>query len=245
MQQARVLVIDDEPAILDNTVYALKSEGFAVTSAQTARDGLAAFSRETPDLVVLDVGLPDGSGFEVCREIRRIAPVPVIFLTARSGEMDRVVGLEIGADDYVVKPFSPRELAARVKAVLRRCAPAAAPPGAAAAAPAAAQSASSAPGNPLFQVDEERARIRCAGHTLELSATEFRILRTLCRHPGRVFSRSQLMDEAWDDPAASMERTVDAHIRSLRAHIRTALPAEADDPICTHRGLGYSLREEC
>ena len=241
MQQARVLVIDDEPAILDNTVYALKSEGFAVTSAQTARDGLAAFSRETPDLVVLDVGLPDGSGFEVCREIRRIAPVPVIFLTARSGEMDRVVGLEIGADDYVVKPFSPRELAARVKAVLRRCAPAAASPAPSAAAPVSPQSGAV---NPLFQVDEERARIRCAGNTLALSATEFRILRTLCRHPGRVFSRSQLMDEAWDDPAASMERTVDAHIRSLRAHIRTALPAEADDPICTHRGLGYSLREE-
>lgn len=244
MQQARVLVIDDEPAILDNTVYALKSEGFAVTSAQTASDGLAAFSLETPDLVVLDVGLPDGSGFEVCREIRRIAPVPVIFLTARSGEMDRVVGLEIGADDYVVKPFSPRELAARVKAVLRRCTPAAA-----ASAPAAATATGpaqpSGSGHPLFQVDEDRARIRCAGTALELSATEFRILRTLCRHPGRVFSRSQLMDEAWDDPAASMERTVDAHIRSLRARIRTALPGSADDPICTHRGLGYSLREDC
>jgi two-component system catabolic regulation response regulator CreB len=190
---------------------------------------LAALAGHDVALVVLDVGLPDASGFDVCREIRRRANVPVIFLTARSSEVDRIVGLEIGGDDYLAKPFSPRELTARVRAVLRRTSGRSRP---------AAAATSSAP----WQHDEARCRISYRGRALDLTRNEYRLLGALLAQPGRVFSRDQLMTAAWDDPGAALDRTVDAHIKSLRAKLRAAAP-EAD-PIVTHRGLGYSLREE-
>ena len=151
--------------------------------------------------------------------------MPVIFLTARSGEVDRIVGLELGADDYVAKPFSPRELTARVRAVLRRS------NGAAGAATAPAG----------WKHDEARCRISYRGRALDLTRNEYRLLRALLAAPGRVFSRDQLMTAAWEDPGAALDRTVDAHIKTLRAKLREAAP-EAE-PIETHRGLGYSLRE--
>ena len=223
----RILVVEDEPSILDNILYSLETVGFQPHGCATGGEARAALERGPWALVVLDVGLPDTVGFDLCKEIRRTSNLPIIFLTARASEVDRVVGLEIGGDDYMVKPFSPRELCARVKAVLRRVQTS--PPGAIAV-------------HGSFRIDEERAQIHFQGTRLALSGTEFRLLRALCAKPGRVFSRAQLMDIAWDDPGAALERTVDAHIKSLRAKLKEAHPDT--DPIETHRGFGYSLREE-
>lgn len=232
----RILVIDDEPAIAETLVYALQTEGFAPVWRATGREGLAELAAESVAfaLVILDVGLPDVSGFEVCRKIRARSAVPVLFLTARGGEVDRIVGLEIGGDDYVAKPFSPREVTARVKAILRR--------GAAAAeyAPGGTGSAPATSGG--LVVDAERHEVRFVGIRLELTRYEFRLLRTLLARPGRVFSRDELMSAAWEDPGASLDRTVDAHIKTLRAKLHAVAPG--CDPIQTHRGLGYSLRDE-
>ena len=232
----KILIIEDEPAIADTLLYALKTEGFEPHWCTTGQGGLAALVAQEFALVVLDVGLPDGSGFEFCKAIRTRSAVPVIFLTARAGEIDRVVGLEIGGDDYLVKPFSPRELTARVKAILRRT------NGHAINQPVAAQPSppSTAPA-PAFVVDDARCRIVYRGQALDLTRCEFRLLKTLLAQPGRVFSREQLMTAAWDDPSASFDRTVDAHIKTLRAKLRAI--DQTSDPIQTHRGLGYSLRE--
>ncbi len=226
-----VLVVEDEQAIADTIVYALKTEGFEPVWKTTGREALAVAGAQPVALVVLDVGLPDLSGFDVCRELQKLGAPPVIFLTARSGEVDRIVGLELGADDYLAKPFSPRELTARVRAILRRTngKPAASP------APATAPSA-------VWAHDEARCRIAYRGAVLDLTRNEYRLLAALLAAPGRVFSRDQLMTAAWDDPGAALDRTVDAHVKLLRAKLRGAAP-EAD-PIVTHRGLGYSLREE-
>jgi two-component system catabolic regulation response regulator CreB len=232
----RILVVEDEPSILDNILYSLETEGFEPHGCATGGEARVALAKGPWALVILDVGLPDIVGFDLCREIRRTSNLPIIFLTARAGEVDRVVGLEIGGDDYMVKPFSPRELSARVKAVLRRFQPATNPVAAAPVVEAAAA------GSGFFRIDEERAQIHFGGVRLVLSSTEFRLLRGLCARPGCVFSRAQLMDMAWDDPGAALERTVDAHIKSLRAKLREAQP-EAD-PIETHRGFGYSLRAQ-
>lgn len=231
----RIVVIEDEPAIADTLVYALRTEGFQPEWCATAGAGLAAHAREPAALIVLDVGLPDANGFEVCKELLRRGPVPVLFLTARNAELDRIVGLELGADDYVTKPFSPREVTARVKAILRRAA-AAVPVPAAAAAPALAW-------GPL-RLDEERCEVSWNGTALDLTRYEFRLLRVLLARPGRVYTRDDLMSQAWEDPGASLDRTVDAHIKTLRAKLRTVAGDEEFDPIRTHRGLGYSLRAE-
>jgi two-component system catabolic regulation response regulator CreB len=192
--------------------------------AATASEGLKLFERSPPHLVLLDVGLPDLSGFEVCKEIRRTSAVPILFLTARSSEVDRVVGLEIGADDYVTKPFSPREVVARVKAILRRA---------------------SAPSTPktegAFAVDESKRSIRFRGIALELSRYEYGILAFLLKHPGRVYSRTQLMEAVWEEPEMSLERTIDAHVKAIRGKLRAIAPDE--EIIETHRGFGYSISE--
>jgi len=225
-----ILVVEDEPPIAETITYALKTEGFAPLWKTTGREALAVLAQQPIALVVLDVGLPDMSGFDVCRELRRLSAVPVIFLTARSAEVDRIVGLELGADDYLAKPFSPRELTARVRAILRRTGTAAAP---VPAAPAT---------DGVWRHDAPRCRISYRGQVLELARNEYRLLAVLVAAPGRVFSRDQLMTAAWDDPGAALDRTVDAHIKLLRAKLREIAP-EAD-PIITHRGLGYALREE-
>lgn len=220
-----ILVVEDEAAIAETITYALQTEGFAPVWKTTGRDALE-FLREQPvALVVLDVGLPDLSGLDVCRELRKQHAVPVIFLTARSSEVDKIVGLELGADDYLAKPFSPRELTARIRAVLRRS-----NGNAGAVAPAG------------WSHDEAKCRISFHGQALDLTRNEYRLLGALLAAPGRVFSRDQLMAAAWDDPGASFDRTVDAHIKTVRAKLRAVAPAA--DPIVTHRGLGYSLREE-
>lgn len=225
-----ILLVEDEPAIADTILYALRTEGFEPIWKTSGRDALMVAESTDLALVVLDVGLPDQSGFDVCRELQRRRPVPVIFLTARGGEVDRVVGLELGADDYLAKPFSPRELTARIRAVLRRT-QAGAANGQVPAAPARD-----------WQHDAARCRISYRGVALELTRNEYRLLGALLAAPGRVFSREQLLVAAWDDPGAALDRTVDAHVKSVRAKLRAAAPDA--DPIETHRGLGYSLRED-
>jgi two-component system catabolic regulation response regulator CreB len=224
----RILVVEDEPAIADTIVYALATDGFEPDWCGTGADALKAVRLRGPALAILDIGLPDTNGFDLFRQLRELDPaLPAIFLTARSSEVDRVVGLELGADDYMAKPFSPRELVARVRSVLRRT------QRAAASSPASAG---------VFSIDDEKKSIRFRGRPLELSRTEYRLLKVLVERPGRVFSRDELMERAWDDPAAAFDRTVDAHVKALRAKLR-----EVDatvDPISTHRGMGYSLRED-
>ena len=225
---SRILVIEDETAIADTLVYALRTEGFAPVWCATGREGLEAVRAEAAGfaLVILDVGLPDMSGFDLCRELRASMAVPVLFLTARNSEIDRVVGLELGGDDYVTKPFSPREVTARVRAILRRVAP---------ASPKACHLLGD-----ILSVDEERKTVRFRGVALELTRYEYRLLAVLASRPGRVYSRDELMTQAWEDPGASMDRTVDAHIKTLRAKLRAVAPDE--DVIQTHRGEGYSVR---
>ncbi len=232
MTPLSVLLIEDEPSIADNILFALRTEHFEPIWCATGAAGLAAFAQQKFSFVILDIGLPDQSGFDICREIRKTSKVPVLFLSARDDELDRVLGLELGADDYVTKPFSPRELVARVRAILRRT-EANSPPTAA---------AGPKPSSKLLTHDSSRKRVLCAGQELDLTAHEYHLLLALLAHPGRVFSRDQLMELAWEDPAAASDRTVDAHIKTLRAKLRLAAP-EAD-PIETRRGLGYALREE-
>jgi two-component system, OmpR family, catabolic regulation response regulator CreB len=235
----RILIVEDEPAIADTLLYALKTEGFAPEWCATGRAGLAALAANPFALVVLDVGLPDGTGFDICKQIRAQSAVPVLFLTARNSELDRVLGLELGGDDYLTKPFSPRELTARVKAILRRV-----HPGSAANGNATLPAANPPPTTKRIvgelEIDDECCSAWFRGAALELTRYEFRLLKALAAKPGRVLSRDQLMTAAWEDPGASLDRTVDAHIKTLRAKLRAVAP-EAD-PIQTHRGLGYSLR---
>jgi two-component system catabolic regulation response regulator CreB len=227
-----ILVVEDEATIAETIIYALQTEAMQPLWKATGREALAVLESQPVSLVVLDVGLPDMSGFDVCREAQKRSPVPVIFLTARSSEVDRIVGLELGADDYLAKPFSPRELTARVRAILRRTR---------GQQPNAAAAAKPAPAAPWAH-DVARCRIGYRGQLLELTRNEYRLLAALLSAPGRVFSRDQLMAAAWDDPGAAIDRTVDAHVKLVRAKLRAAAPGH--DPIVTHRGLGYSLREE-
>lgn len=224
----RILLVEDEPAIADTLVYALANAGFEPVHVALAGAAIARLRSEAFSLAIFDVGLPDGDGFELCRELRRFSDLPVIFLTARGDEIDRIVGLEIGADDYVTKPFSPREVVTRVRVILRRQSPA-----------AFAESRSSGYDAMPFELDGDGGRIRYRGRLLELTRYEFLLLKLLIEHPERIFSREQLLERVWRDPAEVFDRTVDTHIKTLRAKLRTVDPA--CDPIRTHRGLGYSL----
>ena len=234
MSEKTILIVEDEQAIADSIAFALGKEGFAPHHVMLGEQALAAARELAPALVILDVGLPDISGLDVCRRLRQFSEVPVIFLTARSDEIDRIVGLEIGADDYVTKPFSPRELVARVRVILRRAGNGNAP---AAAAAAPAPAATRTPG---FELRAAEARILFAGQPLDLTRYEYLLLKTLVEHPGHVLSRAQLMDRVWCDAPETLDRTVDAHVKSLRAKLR-AIDDNAD-PIQTHRGMGYSLQ---
>ena len=223
----RVLVVDDEPDILELTRFALSQEGFQVDTAATGDEAMASLRRSRPDLVVLDLMLPDRPGTEICRSIRstpELAAIPVIMLTARSDEVDRVVGFELGADDYVTKPFSPRELCLRVKAVLRR---------------------GEGPEDEVehlehqdLQLDIDRHRCLHRGKEVTLTAKEFGLLAALMKRPGRVQTRERLLEEVWGEGIAVTHRTVDTHMKRLREKL-----GEAGDLIDTVRGVGYRFRE--
>ncbi|TAE77748.1 MAG: two-component system response regulator CreB [Verrucomicrobia bacterium] len=227
-----ILLVEDEPAIADTLVYALKTECFEVHHALTGQAALDAFAAQPFDFAILDIGLPDMTGLEVCKKLRETSAVPVLFLTARDGEVDRILGLELGGDDYVTKPFSPREIVARIRAILRRAQNNRPFP-----TPAAPAANPENPGAPL-QNDPHAMRIHCHGSALDLTAHEYKLLLVFLKNPRRVLSRDQLLDHAWADPGAVTDRTIDAHIKSIRAKLRSA-KAGAEDLIQTRRGLGY------
>jgi two-component system, OmpR family, catabolic regulation response regulator CreB len=224
--KSRILIVEDEPAISDNIQFVLESEGLETVRVATGLAAIPLLEQGPIDLIVLDIGLPDINGFDLLRDIRRSSAIPIILLTARTAEIDRVLGLEIGADDYVAKPFSPRELAARVKAVLRRS-----------HTPRTESSKSE-----VFTINTSKRMISFFGTGLELSKYEYDILKQLIERKGHVFSREQLMDLVWEQPETSLDRTVDAHIKNIRAKLRAVRPDL--EPIVTHRGSGYSLRDD-
>jgi DNA-binding response OmpR family regulator len=219
-QKGTVVVVDDEPNIADLVDLYLAREGFRVLKTGTGEAGLQAVREHRPRLVVLDVGLPDVDGLEVCKRLRATSQVPVIFLTARDSEVDRVLGLELGGDDYLTKPFSPAELVARVKAVLRRV-----DGGAAAEVIQCVRVA----------IDAGRREVRVAGEPVEFTTKEFELLRYLAERPGLALSRQQILDGVWGYDWYGDARTVDVHIAQVRKKLGDAVE------IKTVRGVGYRL----
>jgi len=226
MQMAAILLVDDEPAIRESLAFALRRDGFEVEEATTLRE--ARNRADSADLVILDLVLPDGSGLLFLRSLRERSDVPVIVLTSRDEETDRVVGLELGADDYVLKPFSPREVAARVRAVLRR-------------ASKAAQSEDKPIRAGSLSLDTSTRKAAIADRELGLSRTEFNLLALFLRSPGRVFERSQILEAVWGSDVVVGDRTVDVHVKALRRKIEEA----GGDPrvLETVRGVGYRLKD--
>jgi phosphate regulon transcriptional regulator PhoB len=227
----RIAIIEDEADIVEMVRYNFRKEGFEVESFTRGREGLEYLRRNPPDLLLLDIMLPDQDGFSICRQLRadeRLKELPVVFLTARGEEVDRIVGLEIGADDYVVKPFSPRELVARVKAILRRQ-----------ARPAEKSELVEIRG---LRLDARTQDVSVRGNPVELSALEFKLLHFLASHPRQIFARERLLDEVWGRDCSVTLRTVDVHIRRLREKIE----ARPDEPeyIGTVRGAGYRMLAE-
>ncbi len=222
-----LLLVEDDPAIARTVVYALRREGFDVDHVLLVRDALHQLAERRPvySAAILDIGLPDGSGLDLCRQIRRDGALPIVILSARGEEMDRVLGLELGADDYLVKPFSPRELCARIRSLLRR---------------SEMRAQGQAPvTQALLECDREGSRIRLGAVWLKLTRREFGLLEALMRSPGKVWSRDALLGVAWGHDADSVDRTIDTHVKTLRAKLREV---RLDlDLVVTHRGLGYSL----
>ena len=221
----QVLLVEDEPAIADAVLYALESEGVACVWASTGEAALRHVRDSAPKMVLLDIGLPDINGLDLFRQIRAISNASIVFLTSRSAEIDQVLGLELGADDYITKPFSPRVLSARVRLQLRRD-----------------NTSHFAPNTTLFQADEDKRRITLRGQLLDLSRYEYGLLLLLMQNPSRTYSREQLMQLVWASPDESFDRTVDTHIKVLRQKIR-AVDASLN-PIKTHRGVGYSFEPQ-
>ncbi|MET0327578.1 MAG: two-component system response regulator CreB [Luteimonas sp.] len=215
-----ILLVEDETAIAETIAYALRAEGHSVRHCLDGGQALEAVAEAAFDLAILDVGLPDISGFALCGELRRRRGLPVVFLTAQASEAERVLGFDLGADDYIAKPFSLRELVARVRVALRRAAPAAPVPG-------------------VFDHDIDGRRIRYHGHALDLTRYEYGLLAALLVRPGAVLTRAQLMDQVWGDALDSGDRTVDTHVKTVRGKLRAVAPDS--DPLRTHRGIGYSL----
>ena len=223
---ARILVVDDEPKIVRLVADYLEAAGFAVLIARSGDEALMRVRTDAPDLVVLDLGLPALDGLDVAKAMRRTGDVPIIMLTARDGETDRVIGLELGADDYVTKPFSPRELVARVRAVLRRRA-------------GMAEVEVLHAGD--LELDLPRMRVTRAGQAIELTATEFILVAFMARQPGRVFTRSQLLDAIHGVAFESYERAIDAHIKNVRRKLEPE--PRAPRYLLTVYGVGYRLAD--
>lgn len=222
---ADILLTDDEPHLREVVRYALVREGHAVREASNGLEALHAFELAPPDLLVLDVLMPELDGLEVCRRIRKTSSVPILFLSSRGEEMDRVMGLDLGGDDYLTKPFSTRELVSRVRALLRRS-------GSVVTPEANAYTAGS------LRVDPASHRAWAGDDELELTVTEFRMLAALVKHPGRAFTRAALVELAYDGPHHVSDRTIDSHVRNLRAKLRAA---GEDGRIQTVHGHGFRL----
>lgn len=230
----QILCVEDDAAILMPLRYALEREEWQVTWANTGTQAISFVQQQTFDFIILDVGLPDINGFDVCKKIRQFNHTPLLFLTARDDEIDRIVGLEIGADDYCTKPFSSREIVSRIKAIWRRME--------IQSQLRPVQNTIETQGitTKIWQCMDESLQIHYQGSALQLTRYEYRLLKLLIDHPEQVFSRQQLMDHIWEHPEHSLERTVDTHIKSLRQKLKQ-ISAE-HDPITTHRGFGYSLK---
>ena len=225
----RILVVDDEPSIVDAVSTALRYEGYDVHEATNGRDALDAVKRLEPDLVVLDIMLPKLDGLEVCKRLRAESSVPIIMLTARDDEFDTVLGLELGADDYITKPFSIREFRSRIRAVLRR------------AGLRAERATDGAIEVGSIAIDPVKRAVTVDGERAQLTYVEFEVLHTLASHPGRVYSRQALLEAVWGDSAYREPRTIDVHIR----HLREKIEADPREPayIFTVRGVGYRFRD--
>jgi two-component system OmpR family response regulator len=224
----KILVVDDDPHIREVIRVALKKAGMAVSEAQDGKEALARFAGDRPDLIVLDVGMPEFDGLDVCRQLRKSSDVPILFLSARDEEIDRVLGLEMGGDDYVTKPFSPRELVARVNVILRRSA--------SRAAEAKMSPAELAHGQ--LRLDQEQHLARFGDIPLRLTAIEFGILRAFLSRPAALFNREQIMAAAYQIHIQVSDRTIDSHIRNIRAKLAAA---NCDNVIETVHGLGFKL----
>jgi DNA-binding response OmpR family regulator len=225
MTEKRILVVDDERQIVDIVRGYLSREGYQVISSYDGPGALEIARREQPDLVILDLMLPGLSGWDVCRKLREDSAVPIIMLTAREDIADRIVGLELGADDYVSKPFDPRELVARVRAVLRRGEP--------------SENQSEIINHGGLRIETGSRQVSVAGRSVDLTPTEFDLLSVMARHPGRVFSRGQLLDRLQGDDYEGYERTIDSHVKNLRKKLA---PGAGDSPyITTVHGIGYRL----
>jgi two-component system response regulator BaeR len=216
-----VLVVEDEPRLAQLVADYLRGAGMDAEVLDNGNAVVAAVRQRMPDLIVLDLMLPGTDGLTICRELRAFSDVPILMLTARVEEVDRLIGLETGADDYVCKPFSPREVVARVKAILRR------------------QRAEPGQARGGLQIDDERHVARINGQALDLTPLEFRLLRTFAAAPGRVFSRDQLLDKLHDDQRALSDRAIDSHIKNLRRKLERALPGQ--EPIVSIYGVGYKF----
>ncbi|RGE46619.1 response regulator [Comamonas testosteroni] len=222
----QVLLLEDDPAIARTICYALEREGIAVTHSLLVADARQQWASKAFDVLLMDVGLPDGNGLDWCRELRSAGSIaPVLVLSARGEEMDKVLGLELGADDYLTKPFSPRELLARTRALLRRS--------------RHFQPAAQLQPAHALQIDEQGQRAILYSQQLDLTRREFQLLQCLSQGAGRILSREHLLEQVWGMHSESMDRTVDTHIKTLRAKLRECLPDQ--ELITTHRGLGYSL----
>ncbi|CUK09144.1 Alkaline phosphatase synthesis transcriptional regulatory protein PhoP [Ruegeria denitrificans] len=221
----KILLVDDDPRLRDLVGLALERAGFQVITASDGQNAVTHAAREAPDMIVLDIGLPEMDGFEVCRRIRARSDVPILFLTARDDEIDRILGLEMGADDYVTKPFSPRELVARVRAILKRV-------------------AGPRPSQPLthgqITLDPGAHICRLNGNAVSLTATEFTLLTTLIERPGQVHSRSQLIQSVWGALSQVSDRTLDSHLRNLRGKLTQA---GCTDAIETVHGVGIRIQD--
>ena len=220
-----ILVVDDDPHIRDVVRFAFEKTGMTISTAQNGQEALRLFDRNIHQLVVLDIGMPEMDGLEVCRQIRKTSDTPILFLSARDEEIDRILGLEIGGDDYVTKPFSPRELVARVNAILRRARP----------APAASTKTVSQGG---LTIDPDAHSASFVGQAVSLTALEFAILRTLMARPGSVFTRELILDAAYEGNIHVADRTIDSHIRNIRAKMSAA---GCDTVIETVHGVGFKL----
>lgn len=222
-----ILVVDDDPHIIDVICFALDKADHSHVTARNGTDALEKFQHEKPDLVILDVGLPEIDGLEVCRQLRKTSNVPILFLSARDEEIDRILGLEIGGDDYVTKPFSPRELIARISVILRR---------------ANQQAAPEEPEDMLkvgeLELDPNHRSLSFSGQAVELTAIEFNILKTLLARPRMAFTREQILNQAWPDNIHVSDRTIDSHVRNLRAKLASS---GCRDAVETVHGIGFRL----
>ena len=222
-----ILVVEDEPNIAAPLIRVLKEQGFDAMRVATIFEAKDAMKNNNFSAIVLDIGLPDGNGFDFCKELRKSNNIPILFLTALSDEVDKIVGLEIGADDYMTKPFSSREVSAKLKAILRRV-----------------KEHTSDSRDSQFKIDDEKKRITYKGDKVSTSNLEYKILKLLIESPGRVFSRDEIMDNCWDDSVMSLNRTVDTHIKTIRKKIKDIDPQIDPKKILkTHPGTGFYLDE--